>query len=312
MKWCNKCEEWKDESEFNKNKKMKDGLLNQCKKCQKEYGKEWREKNKEWMELYRINNKEKRSKNNKEWEENNKEWRKQYRKNNKERDKQTKKEWEENNKEYIKQLKKEWNENNKNWKKQQRNQYYVNNKNWERQREKVYQQFPLKYNSVCKLRKEIELYEEIRQSVNDNVEIKCVNCENWFEPTKGQIKRRLNAIDGKLKGEHKLYCSDECKESCPVYNQKKYPKHNKPYLDREAQPELSKMVLERDEYTCIKCQRHQSKAELHCHHIDGIQWNPIESADMDTCTTLCKDCHKEVHQEKECTYSDMRCSFQVN
>ena len=37
MKRCSKCKEWKDESEFNKNRKNKDGLKCQCKKCDRNY-----------------------------------------------------------------------------------------------------------------------------------------------------------------------------------------------------------------------------------------------------------------------------------
>lgn len=33
MKQCYKCKEWKEESEFNKDKNRKDGLNNWCKKC---------------------------------------------------------------------------------------------------------------------------------------------------------------------------------------------------------------------------------------------------------------------------------------
>jgi len=45
---------------------------------------------------------------------------------------------------------------------------------------------------------------------------------------------------------------------------------------------------------------------LHCHH-EGILWNPLESADIDQCMTVCKNCHKKIHQQKDCEYNDMRC-----
>ncbi len=37
MKRCSKCKEWKDESEFNKNRKNKDGLQCRCRKCVRNY-----------------------------------------------------------------------------------------------------------------------------------------------------------------------------------------------------------------------------------------------------------------------------------
>jgi 5-methylcytosine-specific restriction endonuclease McrA len=67
-KRCSKCEEWKDRSEFGKDKKQKDGLSYWCKECNRKnsakYRKEnhggflgalkrWREKNKEKKKEYR-------------------------------------------------------------------------------------------------------------------------------------------------------------------------------------------------------------------------------------------------------------------
>lgn len=47
MKNCPRCKENKNESEFRKNKKSKDGLQKYCSECDKLYQKEWYEKNKE-------------------------------------------------------------------------------------------------------------------------------------------------------------------------------------------------------------------------------------------------------------------------
>ena len=35
MKWCGKCKEWKEESEFYKDKRRRDELTYSCKECQK-------------------------------------------------------------------------------------------------------------------------------------------------------------------------------------------------------------------------------------------------------------------------------------
>lgn len=40
---------------------------------------------------------------------------------------------------------------------------------------------------------------------------------------------------------------------------------------------------------------------------EGIRWEPLESADIDKCITVCKDCHIKIHQIPGCTYADMRC-----
>ena len=58
-------------------------------------------------------------------------------------------------------------------------------------------------------------------------------------------------------------------------------------------------------YCCRKC---GSEEALHCHHMEGIRWNPLESADMDACITVCQQCHKEIHQKDGCNYHEMKCN----
>jgi hypothetical protein len=48
-------------------------------------------------------------------------------------------------------------------------------------------------------------------------------------------------------------------------------------------------------------------AQLHCHHIEGVEKNPIESADLDNTITLCKKCHKWAHTQEGCRYFELRC-----
>jgi 5-methylcytosine-specific restriction endonuclease McrA len=71
-----------------------------------------------------------------------------------------------------------------------------------------------------------------------------------------------------------------------------------------VQHELRQMVLARDNYTCKNCG--SKDKPLHCHHIYPASIDPIESADLDNCMTLCEDCHKEVHKKDGCRYSQLR------
>ena len=88
MKYCPKCEEHKEKSEFTKNKSRYDGLNGWCRVCLKNWRVENRAellvKKKEYYELtrearlvsgkiYRDNNKEKRAAADKNWRDNNKE-----------------------------------------------------------------------------------------------------------------------------------------------------------------------------------------------------------------------------------------------
>ena len=139
-----------------------------------------------------------------------------------------------------------------------------------------------------------------RKNKEDNnlIEVKCMYCDRWYIPSSKSIQHKIRAISGKQAGECNLYCSDECKHACPTYGQRLYPKGHKISTSREVQPELRKLVFLRDNYTCQKC--NAKDKELHCHHYEGIEVNPVESADIDNCITLCVDCHHEVHTKDKC------------
>ncbi len=204
--------------------------------------------------------------------------------------------WRKNNPEKFKKITKTSN----------RKKYYKNREKYK----KNFREYDRKRMSIySKYYKLIKKYEEIQVDPNNPklVQIKCTYCGRWFNPTNLQVRMRLKAIYGKTKTlgyENRLYCSDDCKKLCPTYGRKYYPKGFKPATSREVQPSLRKMVLERDSWTCQKC---GSTESLHCHHITGVEKNPIESADIDNCITLCKKCHKEVHKLPDCGYNDLRC-----
>jgi len=169
------------------------------------------------------------------------------------------------------------------------------------------------YNSYVN---KISYCEETREDPDNKelLQVKCTWCGKWFNPTNKIIDNRIGALNGRKTGEGRLYCSEGCKKCCPVYNKSpatlmkedtiKAGRLSWLELSREVQPDLRKMVFERDKYKCIKC---GSELSLHCHHLEGIRWNPLESADVDQCITVCKDCHKEIHKIPGCGYHDMRC-----
>ncbi len=149
----------------------------------------------------------------------------------------------------------------------------------------------------------IEYAEEIRKNTNF-IEVKCAYCGKWYMPSVINVINRIGSLQGTKMGENRFYCSDNCKKECPIYGKIKWPKGFKISSSREVQPELRQLVFERDNWTCQKCGNNKS---LHCHHIEGIRWEPLESADMDKCITLCKKCHKKAHELPDCRYVDMQC-----
>lgn len=155
----------------------------------------------------------------------------------------------------------------------------------------------------------LEFCESCRRSMDNKLfmDVKCVYCGNWFSCSLNQAVDRTRFIEGKKEYEAKFYCSDGCRMTCPIHSQKLYPKGFKKASSREVQPELRQLVLKRDNYSCQICGKSIDEVELHCHHIEGVEQNPIESADVDVCITLCKEHHKKVHKSNGCRYVDMRC-----
>ena len=141
--------------------------------------------------------------------------------------------------------------------------------------------------------------------VDGVVRCRCTYCKEYFTPTDNQLSHRIRSLSGNHEGECRLYCSDTCKQNCPIFGQILYYKdQDKHYTSREVQGPLREMVLERDQYTCQRCG--VKGTNLFCHHFEGVEINPIESADMDICTTLCDACHVWVHDQPGCTYADFR------
>jgi len=163
---------------------------------------------------------------------------------------------------------------------------------------------------------QIDWCEEVRRNKeNRNIlEVKCSYCGKWYIPTSRSVIHRIQVLKGNYQGECKLYCSDHCKKCCPVYNktaetlmrEDDVRSGRDPWwkMVREVQPQLRQLVFERDGYKCIKC---GSKEYLHCHHIEGILWEPLTSADIDMCITVCNNCHMVIHKIDGCGYNDMKC-----
>jgi hypothetical protein len=136
------------------------------------------------------------------------------------------------------------------------------------------------------------------------LEVKCTYCGRWFIPNPYQVHRRIIGIN--TNGINAFYCSNGCKKECPMFRKVEFYKGRSGYGSREVQPQLRQLVFARDQYTCQKC---GSLVSLHCHHIEPVSSNPIESADVDNAITLCKVCHKGVHTLLGCGYLELnRCN----
>lgn len=150
-------------------------------------------------------------------------------------------------------------------------------------------------------------YEEIENRAG-YVFVKCAYCGRWMQPTNKMVGSRVGAISGRIQGESRFYCSDNCKKACPTYNQKLYYKgQSVKSSSREVMPELRQLALSRDEYKCQDCGENGECDQLHVHHIKPVADDPIESADLDNVVTLCRICHTKAHNIPGCGFMDLSC-----
>ena len=56
----------------------------------------------------------------------------------------------------------------------------------------------------------------------DLLQVKCAYCDKWYNPRTTSIIQRIGALEGKRSGKQRLYCSEECKQLCPTFGNRKF------------------------------------------------------------------------------------------
>ena len=165
MKVCSKCVEVKPLSEFDKDKKTKDGLSYRCKSCKKAYREANKEKIKSYSKTYNKAYREANKEKIKAYQEVNKEKIKAYREANKERTKSYNKAYYEANKE-------------------KRKTYYEANKEKERARRKAYYEANReKINNRKKKRKKTDYLFKLRESIRSLIR-KSINRKGYTKKSR--------------------------------------------------------------------------------------------------------------------------------
>ena len=261
MKKCTKCGVLKDEKEFIDDKGKVVKLCKRCREYKKEYRKEYYERNKE-------------------------------------REKEQCKEYYARNKEQIKERVKEYGkeryERNKEQIKEYKKEYYERSK----EQIKEYNRRSAKYETYAH---KLTVEESPRKGKRGELLARCTKCGEYFAPTNNEVRNRVSALEGKLPGEHRLYCSQECKDACEIYgvNYDPYAKH----ASIERDPAWAKAIKKRASFTCERC---GSTSELEAHHEIPVKVDQSLVNDEMNGICLCHECHMKAHSESGCTLADLR------
>ena len=120
----------------------------------------------------------------------------------------------------------------------------------------------------------------------------CYTCKKRFIPSLSAVSERVRCLNGTQNGECRLYCSDECKSECSIFNKSLYqvdhPKKKTEIYTQEEYNIWKQSVLGQDNYECQMC---GSKENLHCHHIIPVKLEPMFALDPDNGIVLCQECH---------------------
>ncbi|HUU86811.1 MAG TPA: hypothetical protein VMX17_03565 [Candidatus Glassbacteria bacterium] len=134
------------------------------------------------------------------------------------------------------------------------------------------------------------------------------NCKNskeqdgWFTPTRTQFQERLRNIEISSLDNSYFYCSNKCKQECPLYNLKSDPfKENNIVYTNAEYSQFREYVLERDEFQCQYC----GEEADHVHHERPQKIEPFFALDPDLAWSVCKECHYKYGHKDKCSTSNL-------
>lgn len=186
---------------------------------------------------------------------------------------------------------------------------YISQKKYNKKTGYKDRKYPARYKVYAP---QLTVEESPRKTKEGYLEVKCANsnCREYFIPTNLQVRNRIQAMKNGIRGECRIYCSENCKNECSLFNQQKYPKGFKPEtLDTEFPAFVKEEIFKRDKYKCQICGRTH---DLQAHHEFPGSTHHMLSKDVKNGITLCKECHIKVHMLPGCRFSDIASCSQKN
>ena len=147
----------------------------------------------------------------------------------------------------------------------------------------------------------------------------CLNSKEkggWFTPTPKQITDRKDQLERKDgNGGSYFYCSQKCKDQCPLYNLKSDPFKNTklPYTYQEKQDFINEVLRRQEgEYNYNFCEKCYSTKNLYIHHEKPVKTHPLLTLDPDNGIVLCEECHYKIGHKTgtECSTGNLAKIFQ--
>lgn len=280
-KVCSKFRVEKNVSEFHKNSTNKDGYNYQCKICRKNHY----EENRDVVKKYKIKNKDKINS-----------YMETYRKENKDKIKETTgKYWVKNKDNLILKGKKYKLDNAdrlKEYDREFKEKYPEKVKKWSRE-------YYLKNSMFETYAHQLSIEEDSIEGENGELLVRCSYCKEYFNPINRYVANRVNSLKGISSGEHRLYCSDKCKDDCDIYGAIKLPKslRRKSKQSRCSQGAAKKILLQLqvDEFGynfCDKCGEKFKPKDLIIHHNIPVADDLSEAENIAHYMLVCKDHHE--------------------
>ena len=137
---------------------------------------------------------------------------------------------------------------------------------------------------------------------------KCKNSKEkggWFTPTGNQLSERIRSIEKAGTDTGYFYCSQGCKDLCPLFNSNgndPFKKRTLSYTNEELETWKNQVKI-LDNSQCQIC---GTKINIHIHHIIPKKIEPFFALDPVNGICLCEKCHfKYGHSDDGCKITDL-------
>jgi len=165
--------------------------------------------------------------------------------------------------------------------------------------------------TIIQIKKRYPIFAKIEKMryYSNMIQVHCKNhlCSNskeqdgWFTPTYIQLYERIRQIENGNGGSY-LYCSQKCKDECPLYYLKNDPNKDNIIIERSHEYQTWRNeVLKRADYLCEYCEEPATDS----HHSRPQKLEPGFVLDPDFGVACCEKCHYKYGHKDECSTGNL-------